>query len=174
MKKHKILWVEDSSSLVDILSFRLKKFPFDIINTDSLKEAIELIELWNFDLIILDNCMPHEDLFSDIDTMGGERTGILFSQYIRLYYPNIPIMIFTGYSLHDYDHLLIINTGIYHLQKRNTTSSNLASAMLDAIDYDPSQELIDSFEFKVGVFGTEIDLKKFTAFLTKKYKSWRK
>ncbi len=58
MNKHKIVIAEDNSTLSLLLKFRLEKEGYELLMAVDGKEAIELIENGNPDLIITDIMMP--------------------------------------------------------------------------------------------------------------------
>ena len=58
MSKHKIVLAEDNSTLSLLLKFRLEKEGYELLMAVDGKEALELIELHNPDLILTDIMMP--------------------------------------------------------------------------------------------------------------------
>lgn len=77
MSKKKIVLAEDNSTLSLLLKFRIEKEGYDLVSAVDGKEALELIEKENPDLIITDIMMPfvsglevisHVRLKLDLDT----------------------------------------------------------------------------------------------------------
>ena len=58
MNKHKIVLAEDNSTLSLLLKFRLEKEGYELLMAVDGKEALELIELHQPDLILTDIMMP--------------------------------------------------------------------------------------------------------------------
>lgn len=50
-------------------------------------------------LVILDVMMPTGELLKDVDTDDGLRTGVRFHEKIREIFPDLPIIVFTNFSV---------------------------------------------------------------------------
>ncbi len=64
MVKRKILIVDDEKNIVDILKFNLNKEGFDTIEAYDGRQALEMVERENPDLILLDIMLPEYDGFT--------------------------------------------------------------------------------------------------------------
>jgi two-component system response regulator VicR len=62
--KRKILIVDDEKNIVDILKFNLNKEGFDTIEAYDGRQALEMVERENPDLILLDIMLPEYDGFT--------------------------------------------------------------------------------------------------------------
>jgi two-component system response regulator VicR len=62
--KRKILIVDDEKNIVDILKFNLNKEGFETIEAYDGKQALEMVERENPDLILLDIMLPEYDGFT--------------------------------------------------------------------------------------------------------------
>jgi DNA-binding response OmpR family regulator len=82
-KKEKILLVEDEESLAIGLEYNFSEEGYNIFIAKDGREAIELFESQDFDLIILDVMLPFLD-------------GFEITKYIREKSPRIPILILTA------------------------------------------------------------------------------
>lgn len=58
MEKNKVLVVDDIQDNVDLIVDMLKEFDIDMKTTNSGKEAIELVDSWKPNIILLDLMMP--------------------------------------------------------------------------------------------------------------------
>lgn len=58
MEKNKVLVVDDIQDNVDLIVDMLKEFDIDLKTTNSGKEAIELVDSWKPNIILLDLMMP--------------------------------------------------------------------------------------------------------------------
>lgn len=85
MKKHKILLAEDNSTLSLLLKFRLVKEGYEAIMAENGKEAIELMETHQPDLILTDIMMP---FVSGLEVISHVRN--------KLNLTEIPIIVFSA------------------------------------------------------------------------------
>jgi len=76
----RILLVEDEVSIKDVVTLNLELEDYEVISTDSGKDALQLYDQQHFDLIILDVMLP------DI-------SGLQVCEVIRLKDKNIPVII---------------------------------------------------------------------------------
>lgn len=80
----KILIAEDDELMLKTLEFRLKKDGYEVVSTRDGREALEKIEQFRPDLVILDIMMPY---FSGLEIVGKLQEKDL---------GNIPIIILSG------------------------------------------------------------------------------
>ena len=59
MEKNKVLIVDDISENIETISEMIKDFDIDVKTANGGKEAIELIDSFKPDVILLDLMMPH-------------------------------------------------------------------------------------------------------------------
>ena len=62
MEKNKVLIVDDIPENIETISEMIKDFDIDVKTANGGKEAIELIDSFKPDVILLDLMMPHEKL----------------------------------------------------------------------------------------------------------------
>jgi DNA-binding NtrC family response regulator len=82
----KILIVDDNENMAALLSEILEVFDFDSINVENGELALESLKNEDFDMVITDLKMPG---------MSGEE---LFGA-VKKEYPNMPVVVITGYSV---------------------------------------------------------------------------
>ncbi len=80
MSRPRILVVDDEQHIVSLLSMTLRKAGYEIVSANSGQKALQLIELFEFKLVILDHSMPGMD-------------GIELSKKIDV---DIPVMMITS------------------------------------------------------------------------------
>ena len=84
MAKIKILLVDDEVDFLEMLSTRIKKWGFDVIEARSGKEGMDAIASQRPDIVILDYVMPDMD-------------GISVLREIREKDKDIPVIMYTAY-----------------------------------------------------------------------------
>ena len=95
-----ILFVDDErremGSYVEEL--RLSGYEVNFVNNvdDALKFFAE--NLISLNLIVLDIMLPHNNVFKDVDTELGLRTGVHLYRKFRIQAPDLPIIILTNVS----------------------------------------------------------------------------
>ena len=67
MEKNKVLIVDDISENIETISEMIKDFDIDVKTANDGKEAIELIDSFKPDVILLDLMMPHVNGWDVID-----------------------------------------------------------------------------------------------------------
>lgn len=83
MKQLKVLIVDDNKTNLKILTHYLKYYKFDITKAENAKQALEIMETKEFDLILSDYCMPELD-------------GLDFAKRVNEINANIPIIILSS------------------------------------------------------------------------------
>lgn len=58
LKKEKILVVDDSSDMLDLMQRQLKTFNYHTYKASSVAEAVEILKQYDIDLLISDINMP--------------------------------------------------------------------------------------------------------------------
>lgn len=81
-EKQKILIIDDDYASLTSTKIILER-TYDAIATDNPKEALELLEKQNFNLILLDIFIPEMD-------------GIQILKTLRSKYPNTPVLVISG------------------------------------------------------------------------------
>ena len=84
-KQINILVVDDEQIVLDSVYKHLKKEDYLITGVPSVTEALELLEKTEYDIILTDLMMPHID-------------GLEFLEMIKTRYPNLPVIMITGYA----------------------------------------------------------------------------
>ncbi|SEA22320.1 response regulator transcription factor [Bizionia paragorgiae] len=70
MKRHKIVLAEDNSTLSLLLKYKLEKEGYELLIAADGKQAIDLVESYNPDLILTDIMMPY---FSGLEVISHVR-----------------------------------------------------------------------------------------------------
>ena len=90
MDKRRILVVEDEYSINDVLTFALRKEGYEVRSAFNGKEALELVENFKPDLVLLDLMLPDMDgfdickeIFKD-DVMMLTARGEIFDKIVGL------------------------------------------------------------------------------------------
>lgn len=78
MKAEKILIVEDEPTISDLINLNLKMVNYETIQVYNGRNALELIEAEQFDLILLDVMLPEIDGFSIIDKIKHKDIPVIF------------------------------------------------------------------------------------------------
>jgi two-component system response regulator HydG len=84
MKKETILIVDDSIEMLEVLSRNLSALNFHVFQSNSVKEAIEIVKSSCIDLLITDLQMPVAD-------------GMLLVKYVAEHFPGLPTLVITGF-----------------------------------------------------------------------------
>jgi two-component system, chemotaxis family, chemotaxis protein CheY len=72
--KKKVLAVDDSKTMRDMVSFTLKSVGFDVIEAEDGKDALNKLGSANVDVVITDLNMPHMDGFELIRNLRAQST----------------------------------------------------------------------------------------------------
>lgn len=64
-----ILVVDDEKSIVDLIKFRLEKHDYNVLTALSGKEALEIAEEKDLDLVLLDIMMPRMDGYQVLEEL---------------------------------------------------------------------------------------------------------
>ena len=83
--KHRILIVDDDSSVLDVLQDAFSREPLEVLRAGSAAEALEIMPMKQIDVVISDNQMPG-------------LSGIEFLVQVRKRYPNTIRIILTGHA----------------------------------------------------------------------------
>ncbi|MED1116594.1 response regulator transcription factor [Bacillus paramycoides] len=78
MKAEKILIVEDEPTISDLINLNLKMVNYETIQVYNGRNALELIETEQFDLILLDVMLPEIDGFSILDKIKHKDIPVIF------------------------------------------------------------------------------------------------
>ncbi|MED0959155.1 response regulator transcription factor [Bacillus paramycoides] len=78
MKAEKILIVEDEPTISDLINLNLKMVNYETIQVYNGRNALELIETAQFDLILLDVMLPEIDGFSILDKIKHKDIPVIF------------------------------------------------------------------------------------------------
>ncbi len=81
----KILLVDDDPSVLSLLELFISSFGYESVSAEDGQQAINLLDSISFDIVISDVVMP------EIDGMG-------LLSHIQKFYPNIDVIMATGYS----------------------------------------------------------------------------
>jgi CheY-like chemotaxis protein len=86
-KKERILFVDDEEYLVDLVARMLRHLGYEVLALNNSLEALKYIksEDQDFDLIIVDQVMP-------------ELSGTEFAKEAQRLKPEVPVILFTGFS----------------------------------------------------------------------------
>lgn len=89
MKRHKIVLAEDNSTLSLLLKYKLEKEGYELLIAADGKQAIDLVESYNPDLILTDIMMPY---FSGLEVISHVRNKLN---------KKTPIVVFSSASQED-------------------------------------------------------------------------
>ena len=85
----RILVVDDQDIRILIQKF-LERVGYGVDVADSFERAVELIQTNEYSILVTDKNMPHPD--------GSEESGMLLLEYVSKHYPQIEILMMTGYA----------------------------------------------------------------------------
>ncbi|OUS24668.1 hypothetical protein A9Q98_13155 [Thalassotalea sp. 42_200_T64] len=114
-KDKKILVVDDEPIIIKFLESYLNFHDYHVFSANNGRLALEILNQQTVDLIITDQSMP-------------EMSGIELSQAVKQSFPNIPIIMNSGYS-EDVDEHNIEEFGISHFHKKSTNAEELVKAI---------------------------------------------
>lgn len=83
-----ILIVDDNPNMSSLLSEMLEVFDYDSVRACDGNDALEKLEENKFSMVITDMRMPH-------------MTGLELLSRVKDRFPNLPVVLISGYSLHD-------------------------------------------------------------------------
>lgn len=122
-----ILFVDDdpysSRTYIDELQDR----GFQVTLASTADAAIEALQGTEFQLLITDLRMPSGTHFSDIETAGGQRTGLALARLARRKWPALPILFFTLSYDQDVRQWCSRRNNAAYLQKQHIQPSQLPS-----------------------------------------------
>lgn len=166
----KLLWIDDEIVLLQSQVTQLRLQSFDVRAVDSVSKGINALKNEKFDAILLDIMMPPDDQFSDLETMGGMRTGIFLAQYIRLHFPSVPIFIYSISEPSLYDEKFLFFNGIKFFKKQEYPGAAIVDLVRNLPAFEVRPNALDIVELKPGMFGLKIDIKKFIEYMKKRQK----
>jgi len=83
-----VLIVDDNPNMSSLLSEMLEVFDYDSVRASDGNEALEKLEKSKFAMVITDMRMPN-------------MTGLELLQQVKEKYPQIPVVLISGYSVQD-------------------------------------------------------------------------
>jgi two-component system response regulator ResD len=95
--KYRVLIVDDSKSMKSMLTALLSSEGYECIAVDNGRDAIRAVKENHFDAVLTDIVMPEID-------------GITLTRYLSGMFPDLPVMIITGF-VSDYTWSLAIDAG---------------------------------------------------------------
>ena len=84
MDKKRILIVDDSFDMLEVIRRQLSKYNFDTFQASAVQDAIDILEHSDVDLLLTDLQMP-------------VKNGMELVKYSAQYFPHIPVLVITGY-----------------------------------------------------------------------------
>ncbi|MEQ9216868.1 MAG: sigma-54 dependent transcriptional regulator [Cyclobacteriaceae bacterium] len=84
MDKKRILIVDDSFDMLEVIRRQLFKFKFDTFQASAVQDAIDILEHSDVDLLLTDLQMP-------------VKNGMELVKYSAQHFPHIPVLVITGY-----------------------------------------------------------------------------
>ena len=105
-KKYKILVVEDNTETQLIIKVNLRDV-YDVEITDNIDDAISLIKINNFDLVLLDINLGNGKDGRDVLNMIKEEPD----------YSNLPVIIITAYDIDEDEKDLLMKLSCDYLEK---------------------------------------------------------
>lgn len=137
-------------------------FCLEGFNADTAKnvdDAVELLKIKKYDLMICDMIMPPGELLDELSTQGELRTGIFFCQYVKIHQPELQIILLTAGSVLDFDKDFLFGNSIKILTKGDYTQVDVVKYCKSLLPADDSVSAADLIELKPGVFGIKLDVK---------------
>lgn len=126
--KENILIVDDDINILEILQRHLSSYNYHIYKAVSVKEAVSILRDTTIDLLITDLKIPEIDGFELI-------------KFATHHYPNLPILVVTGYPSIQ-DSLLAIKSGVVEYLTKPFTKEELENAVKKTIK--PNQKISTS------------------------------
>ncbi len=133
----KILIVDDDKDILKILEIKLRKEGFSVKTETSPLEALELLSLEDFDIVLLDQRMP-------------EISGIEFLEHIKLYEKDIPVIIMTAYG-DIKDAVEAIKKGAFHFITKPIDFEELKIILEKALNWQDLKREINELKELVDV-----------------------
>lgn len=132
-RRPSILFVEDDvySSMTYVDELRDKGF--DVTVAEGADEAIQLTSSGGFDLMVTDLRMLPGARFSEMETAGGQRTGLALARYVRRQNPQLPILLLTLALDQEVRLWCTPANRAEYLRKQTTLPSQLASRVLRSL-----------------------------------------
>jgi DNA-binding response OmpR family regulator len=118
----KILIVEDDHDLADLLATVLERHDIETFIAKTGKEAIQLSQKVNPDLIILDLILPESDGFTVVDWL---------KQHNQLY--NIPVVVYSAKDLDDSERHRLKLGYTEFLTKGRVTTNEFEQRVMDLL-----------------------------------------
>lgn len=128
--KENILIVDDDINILEILQRHLSSYNYHIFKAVSVKEAVSILRDTTIDLLITDLKIPEIDGFELI-------------KFATHHYPNLPILVVTGYPSIQ-DSLLAIKSGVVEYLTKPFTKEELENAVKKTIKPNQSQKISNS------------------------------
>ena len=163
-----ILWVDDEVRSIDLYATELQKAGHHVTVVGSVDDAVKSLRSKVFDIMILDNMMPPGDLFTELDTMHGLRTGIYFAQYTRLHFPELAIVVISIAPPAEHDLRFLFANGIRFEFKTTLLDRSILEFVAEISEFEPKPRVTDMVGLKLAMFGLELDVRKFL-----EYMKWR-
>jgi len=90
----KVLWVDDDALQMSHLRSQFDDAKWDLTVATSVEKALELLHANSFDGVMIDQMMPPGS-FSNEETAGGQKTGVVLARHTRDKHPSMPIVFLT-------------------------------------------------------------------------------
>lgn len=159
-----ILWVDDMATTLNVQQKVIENAGHSVDMSSSADEAAELLKKKQYELTMVDLMMPCDGLFDELQTMGGMRTGVFFAQYVRLHFPEMPIVILSISSPSTYDDELLFSNGIKRFRKQDFPGKSILDLIHEVEAFEPDYKAMDVLELKPGMFGLKVDIKNFVKY----------
>lgn len=160
----KLLWIDDQASTLKVQQEVIEQAGHTVDMASSADEAAEMLRKNHYDLALIDLVMPCDGLFGDLQTMGGLRTGVFFAQYVRLHFPELPIVILSISEPSTYDDELLFSNGIRRFRKQDFPGKSILNVLQQVEKFQPDFQAMDILELKPGMFGVKVDIKNFVKY----------
>lgn len=164
----RLLWVDDQAATLAVQRKVIEDAGHSVDLAVSADEAAEMLKKQEYDLAMLDLMMPCDGLFGDLQTMGGVRTGVFFAQYVRLHFPEMPIIVLSISAPSTYDDALLFSNGIERARKQDFPGKSILKLIQGVESFEPDYSAMDILELKPGMFGLKVDIKNFVKYWKRK------
>ncbi len=126
-----ILVVDDEKLILDMITIELEKQGFKVTATSSSKEAIKLLELAKYDLVLVDLMMPHI-------------TGLEMLQMIKERHPETPVIVITAYGSIE-TAVKAMKLGAYDYLTKPFSSDEFLIIVNKAIEFSKNQSELNYY-----------------------------
>lgn len=164
MSKKSLLIVDDHIDAMKGTKI-FEKDPFKSFEVSHARDGTEALNILKdnpkFNIVICDINMPGGEDIPDVQTLGGQRTGILVAEYIKKNLPETEVALWTSYKVGDFDTGYLLTKNIPVIPK-TLSPGGLFEGLIGFLNskINKISRLTDAVELKPGAFGVKLDIRK--------------